>query len=444
MKKAMSLLLSLMLLAGSCGALAEDGRFDFFSFFNGNEVTISREEYDSLKRFSKLAEVYSYILQYYYEEPNEELMMEGAMWGMLEGLGDNYTFYYTPENWQKMHEDDEGKYAGVGIQMLANYNTGIVTISRVFKNTPAEKAGVRKGDVLVRVDDLTVTADTMSDAAALMRGKEADSVELEVQRQGENLVFTVARAIINVNWTETAMLDDNVGLLVLYEFSGDCEERVIAGVKELEEQGATALILDLRDNSGGWVEAAVKIADIFLDRQLLFYSENRAGKREERFTKSGRDDIPLVILVNGSSASSSEILSGSLQDTGRALLVGTQTYGKGIMQYVFGLSGAGGKDDGMQVTYAQYFMPSGRKVHKIGITPDVVIEMPEELVGEFFQLGDMADPQLKLAWEKAVALRNGEIELKPHEPVTEEEQNAVEDDAAAAFAPQPLYISLPM
>ena len=444
MKKFLSLALAAVLVLGACGALAEDGRFDFFRMLNSKEVILSQEEYESLKRFSKLAEVYSYIAEYYYEEPDEQKMLEGALWGMLEGLGDNYTFYYSPDAWQSMWEEDEGNYAGVGIQMLANYNAGTVTISRVFKNTPAEKAGVRKGDILIRVDDLKVTAETMSEAANLMRGKEADTVELELIRKGENIVITVGRAIINVNWTETAMLDDNVGLLVLYEFSGDCEERVAAGVRELEEQGATALILDLRDNSGGWVDAAEKIADIFLDRQLLFYSENRAGKREERYTKPGRDDIPLVILVNGSSASSSEILSGSLQDAGRALLVGTQTYGKGIMQYVLRLDGVDGREDGMQVTYAQYFMPSGRKVHKIGIEPNVIVDMPEELVGEFFQLGDMSDPQLQAAWEQAVKLRGGEIVLKPYEAVTEEEPDGEEasEEDSAAWVREPLYHSV--
>ena len=444
MKKVLSLALTMILALGSvCAAAEDEGRFDFFRMFNSNEVIISQEEYDQLKRFSKLAEVYAQIQQYYYEEPDEEKMMEGALWGMLEGLGDNYTFYYPPESWKSLWEDDEGNYAGVGIQMLANYNTNVVTISRVFKNTPAEQAGIRKGDILVRVDDLQVTAENMTEAANLMRGKEADTVELEIIRKGENIVYTVGRAIINVNWTEMTMLEDNVGLIALYEFSGDCEEKLSADVEELEKQGATALILDLRDNTGGWVDAAEKIANIFLDKQLLFYSENRAGNREERYTKAGKDDIPLVVLVNGASASSSEILSGSLQDCGRALVVGTQTYGKGIMQYVLPLSGVEGKEDGMQVTYAQYFMPSGRKVHKIGITPDVISEMPEELVGNFFQLGDMDDPQLKTAWEQAVKLRNGEIELKPHEPVTEEETESVSDLDTAAWAPEPYYISLP-
>ena len=444
MKKVLSVLLAAALMLSSAAAVAEGGRFNFFDFFNEQNVTITKSEYDSLQRFKKLAEVYEKVARYYYEDPDEDLMMEGAMWGMLQALGDPYTFYYSPDDWQKNLEDDEGRYAGVGIQMLGNYQTNVVTISRVFNNTPAERAGLHKGDILVRVDDLTVTAETMSDAADLMRGKEAETVEIEVERRGEKLVFTVGREEIHVNWIESTMLDDQVGLIALYEFSGDCEVQLTNALKKLREQGATSLIIDLRDNGGGWVDAARIIADLFLDGGVLFYAENRAGRRDNYYTRNGKDDIPLVFLVNGGSASASEILSGSLQDLGRACVVGTKTYGKGIMQRVIELDGVNDRADGMQVTYAQYFMPSGRKVHKVGITPDIICEMPEELVSEYFELGDMDDVQLKKAWETAVALRDGQIVLSPAEPYTEEDDDADDDSDAAAFAPMPLFVSLPL
>ncbi len=380
-----------------------------FSFFDQkDEVTITQEEYDSLRQFSKLAEIMEVVDSYYYEEPDKSAMLEYAIWGMLQGLGDNYTFYYNPTRWKQMWDDDEGSYAGVGIQMMADYNENKVTISRVFKNTPAEEAGLKKGDILIRVDELEVNADTMSDAATLMRGKEAETVEIEVIRRGENIVFTVGRRQILVNWVESKMMDDQVGLIALYDFAGDCVEGFTAALNELIAQGATSLIVDLRDNGGGWVDAAEKIADLFLDGQLLFYAEDRFGNRNENYTQDGKVDIPLVIMVNGNSASSSEILAGSLQNAGRATLVGTQTYGKGIMQYVIPLSGVDGEEDGMQVTFAQYFMADGTVVHKVGLTPDVVSEMPEELVGEFFELGDTADPQLLKAWEEAVRIRRNE------------------------------------
>ena len=404
-----SLLLALILVFTASGSALAVGE-GLFSFFNKNddEVTISREEYEKLMQFAKLSEIMDVVDQYYYQEPDKQSMLEYAIWGMLQGLGDNYTFYYNPKNWKQMWEDDEGVYAGVGIQMLADFTANTVTISRVFKNTPAEEAGLKKGDRLIRVDELTVTAETMQEAAMLMRGKEADTVEIEVIRRGENIVFTVGRRVITVNTVEYTMMDDHVGLLILYDFAGDCVTAFTAALKELRSQGATALVVDLRDNGGGWVDAAEKMADLFLDKQLLFYAEDRFGNRRDNYTTDGKDDIPLVVMINGSSASSSEILAGSLRAAGRARLVGTKSYGKGIMQYVIPLSGKDGEEDGMQVTFAQYFMPDGQVVHKVGLTPDVIVEMPEELVGEYFELGDMSDPQLKAAWEEAVKIRDTE------------------------------------
>ena len=425
-------ILALTMLCSSVSALAVgDG---LFSFFNNrdDEVTISKEEYDSLNQFAKLKEIMDVVDIYFYEEPDKDKMLEYAIWGMLQGLGDNYTFYYNPERWKQLWDDDEGSYAGVGIQMMANFNDNTVTISRVFKNTPAEEAGLKKGDHLIRVDDLTVTAETMSDAANLMRGKEAETVEIEVVRRGENIVLTVGRRQIQVNWVEHTMMDDQVGLIVLYDFAGDCVTGFSDALKELREQGATSLIVDLRDNGGGWVDAAEKIADLFLDKQLLFYAEDRFGHRNENYTTDGKDDIPLVIMINGNSASSSEILAGSLRAAGRATLVGTKSYGKGIMQYVVPLNGTNGQEDGMQVTFAQYFMPDGQVVHKVGLTPDVEVEMPEELIGEYFELGDMNDPQLKTAWEEAVRIAE-ENEI-PVQEAADNDQNSQPDQVEWSFS----------
>ena len=371
---------------------------------SGGTVTITQEEYDRLSRFSKLAEIYDEVQDLYYEEPDEDAMLRGAIDGMLWGLEDIYTYYYSPDEWEDLWEEDSATYGGIGIQMLANFDEDTVTICRVFKDSPAEREGIRRGDRLIRVEDMAVTAENMTEAADLIRSIDGESVQLEVVRSGESLVFDLIPEVINASWVETAMLDDSVGLLTLYEFSGEADEMFKEGLKELEDQGARSLIIDLRDNGGGWVDIAETIGDIFLDKELMYYSEDRYGEREEAYTSDGKDDIPLVILVNGASASASEVLCGSLQEHGRALLVGEKTYGKGVMQYVIALDGVDGREDGMQVTCAQYFMPSGKAVHKIGITPDIIVEMPEELVGEVFELGDMRDPQMKRAWEEAAAL----------------------------------------
>ncbi len=400
MKKT-TLILSVVLVLTLCFA-ATGGASSLFDLFNQKDedtVTISRKEYENLKKYEKLEEIYQYITQMYYQEPDKDKMMEFAIQGMLSSLDDPYTFYYNPDDWAAMKEDDEGTYVGIGCQLLGNYQENTVTITRVFRDTPAEKAGILRGDVLVRVDDIMVDASSMQEAVNVMRGALGESVEVEVMRGGENIVFTIVRAENHINREEHMMLENNVGYIVLYEFQGDCAQMVAKAVDELVSAGATSLILDLRDNGGGWVSSAVSIADIFLDKQLLVYSLDRFGYRDESWTSEGKVDLPLIVLVNEYSASSSEILAGGLQNAGRATVMGTQSYGKGIIQYVITLDG---DKDGFQFTVAQYYLPDGTVVHKVGITPDIEVKIPEDADIAYLQTGDLADPQLKAAWEEAV------------------------------------------
>lgn len=398
-KKAWIVATAALLIAFSVTLTANaGGLFDYFSKGQQETVTIPKAEYESLKKYQKLDEIIAYIEQYYYQEPDVDAMVEMATRGLLAGLEDPYTFYYNPDEWAEMWEDDEGEYGGIGIQLLGNYVDNTVFITRVFKDTPAERAGLLRGDKLIRVEDILVDATTMQNAVNLMRGELESEVEVEVLRGEETLVFSIPRAIIHVNRVEYMMLEDNVGYICLYEFAGDCAVAFENALNKLIEQGAKSLVVDLRDNGGGWVEDAEKIADLFVDEQLLFYSEDRYGNQDKCYTKDGKTDIPLVMLVNEFSASSSEILSGSLQDVGRATLVGTNTYGKGVIQYVIPLQAGG---DGIQFTVAQYFLSSGRAVHTVGIAPDIVVEIPEEMTGAYMQTGDMTDPQLYAAWEAA-------------------------------------------
>ena len=366
-------------------------------------VTISREEYERLQQYAKLDEVMQYIEAYYYKEPDKDAMLDYAIQGMLAALDDAYTFYYDAENWSALWEDEEGEYTGIGIMLLGSYTDYSVTITRVFRDTPAQAAGIRKGDLLVRVEDIEVNVETMQAAVNVMRGEVGGTVEIEVYRGGEYLTFNVTRAPIHTNYVDYTMLDNNVGYVILYQFTTEAlSTDFINAVETLEAQGATSLILDLRDNPGGWVNDAVLVCDRFLDNKMVFFSKARFTKdTDPQYTKAGADDIPLVVLVNGSSASSSEIVSGALQDHGRAVIVGTQTFGKGVMQQVVGL---GDDTTGMQFTYCEYFRPSGNTVHGVGITPDIIVEMPEDMEYSSFEVGDMSDPQLTAAWEEAVKL----------------------------------------
>lgn len=375
------------------------GLFDFTK--KGKTVTISQAEYDRLSRYARMDEILQYVEAWYYQEPDVDALIENATRGLLYGLEDPYSFYYNEDEWKELWEDDEGEYAGIGIQLLGNYQDYSVTVTQVFRDTPAQQAGLRKGDLLVRVEDIEVTAYTMQNAVNVMRGKVGEEVEIEVQRDGEFITFRIPRAVIHVNRIEYTMLDNNVGYILMYEFAGESQQEFSDALTALRAQGAQALVVDLRDNGGGWVDAAISIGDLFLDEGILAYSQDRYGNREDYKTTDGKDDIPLVFLVNENSASASEILAGGLQDQGRATVVGQTTFGKGIVQTVIGLDNDAA---GFQMTYAQYFLPSGAEVHKIGITPDVISEMPEDLKTVYFELGDLTDPQLKTAWETAQSM----------------------------------------
>ena len=228
-------------------------------------VTISRAEYERLQRYAELDEIWQIVEQYYYQEPDTQAMLDGAEMGLLYGLGDPYTYYYTPDQYAQLWADDEGEYAGIGIQIMGNYATGLCTISRVFLDSPALDAGLRKGDVLTRVEEIDVVTTTLQDAVNILRGEPGTPVNVQVQRGDQLLDFVVDRAVVHVNWVNSCMLDGDVGYISLYEFSGDCSPSFAVHLDNLMSQGAKALVIDLRDNPGGWVDDAQKVADMFLE-----------------------------------------------------------------------------------------------------------------------------------------------------------------------------------
>ena len=361
---------------------------------NGDTVTISREQYEKYQQFDKLLEIMGIVGDNYYQDVETDKLLEGAAQGLLYGVGDPYTFYYTAEDFAEMWEEDEGEYAGIGIQISASYLTNICTVSRVFDNGPAHEAGVLKGDILYKVEDMYVDAYNLQDAVDIMRGIPGTDVNVVFLRGGEELSFSLTRAKISVNRVESTMLEDGIGYIYLYDFAGDCAVKFETALNDLVDRGAKGIIIDLRDNPGGWTADAESIADLFMDKGVIYYLEYRDGQREYAYSKDGKTDVQLVVLMNQYSASSSEILCGALKDRANATVVGVQSYGKGIVQAVVGLS----DQSGMQVTIAQYFTPNGNKVHQVGITPDVEVQLPEGDIG-MYQFGDLSDPQLSRALE---------------------------------------------
>ena len=388
------------------GAAAPFASAQLFAPYQAKEdtVTISQNEYERYQKYAQLDQIAQYIDSYYYQDTDFDTLLEGAKAGMVAALDDPYSFYYTAEQFHDLWEDDEGEYAGIGIQISASYVTELCTIIRTFEGSPAEAAGLRKGDLLVKVEDIDVNVYTLQEAVDTMRGVVGESVHVSVLRDNEIMEFDVERAVIHINRVSSMMLDGDVGYMLLYEFAGDCAQSFKEHLDALIAQGMKALIFDLRDNPGGWVQDAVDIAGNFIDGDVVTYLEDKGGYQEFYYASEGKLEIPIVILVNQYSASSSEILTGALQDYGLATVVGVQSFGKGVVQSVIALSPYDENTDGMQVTSAQYFTPNGNSLHKLGITPDIVVELPEDQENTVYQFGDMNDAQLQKAYEAALEL----------------------------------------
>ena len=346
-------------------------------------VTVSKTDYDfyknqyeRLSKFSELADLYDIAEDYFYWEPDDGKMLEYAAKGLMAGLDDPYSFYYSSEEFEQLWEDDEGNYVGIGVMIQSD----TCTISRVFKGGPAEEAGVLRGDVLYRVGE-----ETLSEAISIMWGEPGTFVDVTFLRDGEEITYTIQRREVVVNQIESVMLDDKVGYIAMYQFAGEAEKEFEEALNSVVSQGAESLIIDLRDNGGGWVEQARYIGDLFMDKGELCYLVYRDGTEDHLYrTYDGKTDILITVLVNENTASSSEILTGALRDCANATVVGTKSFGKGIVQNV---DTVGNNGAGYQITIAEYFTPKGHKVHKLGIEPDVVVELPEGDNGSY----DFAD-----------------------------------------------------
>ena len=359
---------------------------------------ITQQEYETAQRYARLEEVYQRLMGEYYKELDSDTLVQGAIDGMMESVGDPYTFYYTPEDLAKMYEDHNGLYCGVGM-LVSSDKQGRLVVLRVFKNSPAQTAGLLPGDVILSADGEAVSAETteaMNMATARIKGEAGTYVRLSVLRKEQTLELDIERNNVSVNRVEYQILDGNVGYLVLYEFFGDAVSGVREALNAFEEAGVRGVIFDVRSNTGGQLDICLDICDMVLPEGLIVYTEDRNGRRENYYSNADRCEIPMVVLVNEMSASASEIFAASIQDYGVAKIVGTKTFGKGIVQtqYEFPSDGAG-----MQLTTSRYFTPKGRSIHGEGVTPDVVVEMNDSYDASIYAPDMNNDNQLKTAYD---------------------------------------------
>ena len=375
-----------------CGISAEDDQSDA----GKNHVLVTGEQYELIEKYSRIQEIMDIVDEYYYTEVDEQVMMTGALRGVLDSLGDPYTFYYTPEELTASFEHQEGTYEGVGLQILGNIE-GDMIVTRAFKGSSALEEGICAGDRIIAVDGTPVSAENtqaMNDAVAMIKGEIGTKVTLTIERGGELLDFVLERRKINMNRVEYSMLEEDIGYIMLYEFMGDDVIGFKEAVNALTRQGAKGLVVDVRSNPGGLLEDVVKICDMLLPKSKIVYIEDRVGERETFYSDDEMLGLPLVVLVNEMSASASEILAGAVQDTGVGTIIGKTTFGKGIVQMMIPFDSDGA---GLQLTISTYYTPNGRCIHGSGVEPDIVVDN-----GEYDFTTALPDPEADKQLGKAV------------------------------------------
>lgn len=321
----------------------------------------------------KIKELLEQIDLYYYEDVDTAELTDGLYKGLFEGIGDPYSVYYTKEEYDSMMASTSGTYCGIGAVLSQDAKTMQVSILHIYDNTPAQKAGLKDGDIIIKVEDIVASEVELTELVSNIRGDKGTKVHMQVLREGEEdyLEFDIERDEVEVPTVDYEMLEDNVGYIEITEFAEPTKEQFMNAVKDLEKQGMGAMIVDLRDNPGGYLTAVTEILDEILPEGITVYTEDKYGNRQDYTSdEEHKMDYPLAVLVNENSASASEIFAGAIKDYKYGTLIGTKTFGKGIVQSVRQLSDG----SAIKLTTAKYYTPKGNYIHEVGIEPDVELE----------------------------------------------------------------------
>lgn len=327
-------------------------------------------------------------------EIDENKLIDAAIKGYVDGLDDEYTEYFTKEEMEEFKTETEGNYVGIGIYMLQNTEENNVVVLAPIKNSPAEAAGIKSGDIIKKVNDKEYTAEEFDKISADIKGKEGTKVKLQIQRGEQILDFEVERKKIELYPIESEVLENKTGYINISTFDEGCSKEFKENYEKLKKEKVTSLIIDLRNNGGGIVEEALEILDYILEKDsTMMITVNKEGKEViEKAKKKPSINIPIVVLVNQNTASASEIFASALKENNKAQIVGTKTYGKGVIQELLTLSDG----SGIKITTEEYYTPNKNKINKVGITPDVEIELPEN-IENIYSLERKDDTQLRRA-----------------------------------------------
>jgi len=334
---------------------------------------VSRQDYESLEAFTNILSI---VKKNYVEEVDTKNLVTGAINGMLSGL-DPHSAYLTPDLYKELQMDTQGRFGGLGIEITVK--GGILTVVSPIEDTPAAKAGVKPGDQIFKIEEEFTKDMTLVDAVKKMRGPKGTKITISIKREGvpELMDFTLVRDTIRVQAVRSRTLEEGYGYVRLAQFQERSDRDVQRALEKMaaEKSGIKGLVLDLRNNPGGLLTQAVRVADLFLDSGLIVYTEGRIESQKQKYSAQKEGswmDFPIVVLVNGGSASASEIVAGALQDHKRAVVLGTKTFGKGSVQTILPLD----DNSALRLTTARYFTPKGRSIQALGIVPDIIVEPP--------------------------------------------------------------------
>lgn len=368
-----------------------------YNYFTNNPINTSSNNLSESKQIVEKLEKYRELIdKYYLGEIDEAKLEEGAIKGYIEGLGDPYTEYISKEDMEDYLSDTMGNFVGIGIYMVKNTEYDKIQVLSTIKDGPAEKAGIQAGDLIISVNGIAYTADEMTAASNNIKGEAGTKVNMEIQRGNQIIKYELTREKVKVNPVEGKVLENNIGYIQFSSFDETTAEDFKTKFEELNKKGIKSLIIDLRNNGGGIVDEALEIADYIVEKDsVLLYEVDKNNK--EKVKKAKNDPIinmPIIILTNENTASASEILAGALKDLGKAKIVGTTTYGKGVIQQILKLSDG----SGLKITIEEYQTPNRNKINKVGIEPDEKVELPDS-VTNIFNVKEEEDTQLKKAIE---------------------------------------------
>mgnify|MGYP003082146595 FL=1 len=366
-----------------------------FAFNNGNVLSLFLKRNNKLdyKKIEEKTSVLQNIIDRYFLFDEDMTKVEDGIYaGMMNGLGDPYTVYYTKEEYKALNEDTEGKYSGIGAVVSQNPNNKIITIVKIFDNSPANDAGLQVGDIIYKIDGEEVAGTDMDILVKTkIRGEEGTSFKMTVLRGDDRkeVELDLIRRSIEVETVAGKMLDNNIGYIAVSQFYAVTSEQFKSNIESLQSQGMTKLIVDLRGNPGGLLDQVVDMLDYILPDGLVLYTEDKYGKREEYYSDGSHElKIPMVVLVNENSASASEVFTATFRDFEWGTVVGKTTFGKGIVQNVLPL----GDGTAVKITTQHYYPPSGYDLHKVGIKPDLEVDLNEGA-----KIGTDSDNQLSAA-----------------------------------------------